>query len=586
MRSSKLALRLVGSGVLAVAICPVSIAQTDDPNVVAPRAADAPLSAGVVDAFVRFLPGEPLRPPTDQTLVADAWRGERVSAQIILTVGLSVNNISIASSALTGPTGTIPASAVRIRREAYATADGVARSCPEKRQQNGMIQLPDPLLALGKFTMTAADPVKLFVTIDVPRDAAPGVYNGTIVVSGHRGAAKSLAVAITVAPHRLPSPREGAFHLDLWQFPGALLDRYNDSTGADIAYWSPEHLAMLEPQYRLLADLGQRTTTTYIVDGAAGYPSMIGWARSGSGEWSFDHTAFDRYVAAADSWGLGPQISAFSLLGWNGGTIRYRDGATGRHQALKLVIGSAEWKAMWNRFLSDFRTHLKKKGWFDRTVLYLDEVPEPNLTAALDLIGSHDPAWKIGLAHGHELPPSTTDRIYDLSTIYGIALPPKSAGTLRTVYTSCTQTRPNLTITGDNQPAEAAWLPAHSVALERDGALRWAFDYWQAPRPFDARDTDNSSGDNMLVYRDGSGGRMKIVPSIRYELLRRGIQNMEKLFILRRIAAACGPRPEDIALETKLASFSTFTSDTANQVRELEAALRAASDRPACLAAN
>jgi hypothetical protein len=58
----------------------------------------------------------------------------------------------------------------------------------------------------------------------------------------------------------------------------------------------------------------------------------------------------------------------------------------------------------------------------------------------------------------------------DESAIYGEAA--SEPGHLCTFYTSCTQTRPNLTLTQDNVPAEAVWMPLHAVATGLDGYLR------------------------------------------------------------------------------------------------------------------
>jgi hypothetical protein len=46
----------------------------------------------------------------------------------------------------------------------------------------------------------------------------------------------------------------------------------------------------------------------------------------------------------------------------------------------------------------------------------------------------------------------------------------------------------------------------------------------------------------MLVYRIGTGRSTRIIASIRYELLRRGIQDAEKIRLLRTEAASATHR--------------------------------------------
>jgi len=61
-----------------------------------------------------------------------------------------------------------------------------------------------------------------------------------------------------------------------------------------------------------------------------------------------------------------------------------------------------------------------------------------------------------------------------------------------------------------------------------DGFLRWAYDAWPADPARDGRHTHWPAGDCFLVYPGGSG--------IRFEKLREGIADYEKIRILRRRA--------------------------------------------------
>ena len=62
-----------------------------------------------------------------------------------------------------------------------------------------------------------------------------------------------------------------SFHLDLWQFPSNVLERYNDERSrADIIAWSDKHFALLKPAYKLLADTGQKVITAHIKKNALG----------------------------------------------------------------------------------------------------------------------------------------------------------------------------------------------------------------------------------------------------------------------------------------------------------------------------
>ena len=166
----------------------------------------------------------------------------------------------------------------------------------------------------------------------------PGEYTGSITVSSTSGeTGQNLQVTFEVTPWRMPSASERQFHLDLWQFPVSVLKRYNDANGKQIKIWSEDHYALLEPTYRYLAELGQRTVTTYIKEGAFAAPSMISWiALEGGKRWEYDYSVFDAHVERLAEWGIHDQISAFSPVGWNKDELPFRDEATGARESIQV----------------------------------------------------------------------------------------------------------------------------------------------------------------------------------------------------------------------------------------------------------
>ena len=199
-----------------------------------------------------------------------------------------------------------------------------------------------------------------------------------------------------------------------------MLERYNDAHPRQrIEPWSEEHYGLLEPFYRYLARLGQRAATTYIKEGAQGAPGMIRWIALDNGQrWRFDYTAFDRHVERLADWGIDAQINAFSPVGWNSSEIPFWDEAAGEMKVFDAPLGSQTYNALWNLFLTDFKSHLVGKGWFGKTVLYMDEVPQDEMEAAIGLIRYNDANWKIGLAYGHAPDDRVIRSLYDVSGYY------------------------------------------------------------------------------------------------------------------------------------------------------------------------
>ena len=696
---------------------------------------------------------------------------------ITLTATAGQGEVSLSWPALSGAEGydlyfcegatcTVPTSSFRYPR--FVAGHTEARSCGvDYQQENTTAYLSDALFAKPPRALPPRWPELVWMAVDIPADTPAGDYSGTVTVSAVSAetttAMATLEVSIQVVPWTLPDAENRQFHLDLWQFPVSVLDRYNDANPDDlIELWSEAHYALLEPTYRYLAGLGQRTVTTYIKEGALGAPSMIQWTLKRDGSWEYDYSVFDTYVERLAGWGIDRQISAFSPLGWNKGEVPYWDEASQSKITFSAGVGSADWNERWEHFLTDFRAHLLEEGWLDRTVIYLDESSAAEVQAVLDLVGSIDDNWKVGSAYigsGQDGPgASILSKLYDASgsleyrsaigrtyvdtglvtgetyryavdaaagpgnasalsspvtlvaqvpavpgpptdltalnmsggiqlnwtepaatgssaltghNIYrcidvGTSCAPAwfdsvisgatytdsdvtastsyrytveacnatgggnhsgeiaatsevtvnvqpsdsrdTAGTgatpqaqsaptvptgvtafaasataiqlgwegsaaagfdvyrcvgsqtctpdiylgwayadnhvpdparISTFYTSCAQPRPNSFVAANADPTDLSALPWHALQRRRDGYLRWAFDNWRVPEPLDLREGAFTAGDYSLVYRSSNDRSMTVVPSIRAELLRAGIEDFEKVQVLRNSLSDC-----------------------------------------------
>lgn len=101
-------------------------------------------------------------------------------------------------------------------------------------------------------------------------------------------------------------------------------------------------------------------------------------------------------------------------------------------------------------------------------------------------------------------------------------------GFTTTFYVCCNPPRPNTFVF--SAPVEGRYLGWHAAALGYDGFLRWAYDAWPADPVRDARHRLWPAGDCFLVYPGGYS-------SIRFEKLREGIVDFEKIRILRDVAS-------------------------------------------------
>jgi hypothetical protein len=403
------------------------------------------------------------------------------------------------------------------------------------------------------FVHHAGETRPLWLSIHIPINAVAGKYSGEVTVEYNSGSTKQvhkLPYSVTVSEHSLPNPEDWQFHLDLWQNPYASARYYN------IAAFSDEHLALIKPHYERLAKAGQKTiTTTLIYDPWNSqtydvYGSMVQWTKTKNGTWKFDYTNFDKWVRYMHDLGIQKFINCYSMIPWNL-SFYYYDENTGKTELLKASPGTAEYEQHWLPFLTDFARHLKKNNWFDKTTIAMDERPMDAMLAAINVIKKADKDFKISLAgtYHEELAPELVDYCITLNETMPkeILEQRKAKGLTTTMYTCCSEIFPN-TFTNSGY-SEAVWLGWNTVERGFDGYLRWAFDCWNAQPNQDSRFGTWLGGDTYLIYPNNT-------TSIRFERLREGIQDVEKIRIIRTKLQATGKTTELNELNQHIKNFS------------------------------
>ncbi len=516
--------------------------------------------------------------PARDSVYETAWRGERVYFQVLIWGEIALGDMVYRFSDLTGDSTNISSDNASIRFPAYVKGDPEARSCGEYPSRSGSYLITDALKEEAITSLNSGDSLPVLIMLDIPPGIAPGVYDGKFTVTSDAGN-KDLSISIDVLPHTLPAISDWTFHLDIWQFPAAGLQHYNDhNPTSKIELWSDEHFQFIRPAYEILANAGQKVITAHIKQGALGSPSMVRWIRESETEWTYDFSVFDKYVSEMMILGISKQISCFSPVGWNESEIPFWDETTQSYQVLDAPIGSEAFNERWDHFLTVFKDHLEEKGWFDKSVLYLDEVAETKLGSVVDVVKNNDPNWKLGIAYSHGLSNESKSHFYDLS---GILEDASNEGILdekvSTFYTSCTQLFPNNYVTIENSPAEMTWMPYYSASNNFDGYLRWAFDNWKNSNALDIRDGSNTAGDFAFIYRDGNSLPMQYFSSLRLEMLREGIEDFEKIRILRNLYSGSS-NPDELEIlseiDIMLQSFDISSGvDSESVIPEAQATL-------------
>lgn len=553
---------------LAMAALP-ALAQQNDKEYADPKPAPAEawqgvkkISLGWGDIDTRYQRNAV--PKLEKALSLYAWKGERVNAQAVLMAPQAINSLSVKASDLKCGKHTIPASAVSTYFVRYVMSDYFNT----RKDSCLMADRLEP--TTGSMSIEANTLRPLWVNVDVPQNAEAGKYKGTLTATCD-GEELTIPYTVEVGKRILPEPSKWNFHLDLWQNPYSVARHYN------VPLWSKKHFELMRPVMTRLAKAGQKVITCSIIkhpwNGQTQHPfeSMIGKKKCIDGTWEYDYKVFDMWVEFMMSCGITEQIDCYTIVPWHL-KFEYFDEAENCTYQPTLNPGSKEYEAYLVPLLKDFAAHLRQKGWFGKTCIAMDERPKNLLEPAYEVLYKADKAWRVKGAINY-FGPEVAERMYDISFSYDHALiePAPLAkhiekGNRISFYTCCGPNRPN-TFTF-SPPAESAFLGWHAAALNFSGYLRWAYNSWINNQMVDTRFGNWPAGDCFLVYPGGS--------SIRMERLVEGIQDFEKIQILRKNAKGSKLEKLNKAIEECAVAPVGPEVDIEGIMKRCKAALRAA----------
>ena len=478
-----------------------------------------------------------------------AWRGERVNLQLVVENGAKESRVEYRFSDLKCGRSVIPAENVVGGFVQPVLTDKFTGCGRHEVDAHGEVPVADRITAENPTVLDAGARRGLWLTVQVPQNAKPGAYKGTVELVS---AGKKLRYSYTVKviDRTLPAPKEWAFHLDLWQNPYAIARVHN------VELWSDEHFEAMRPYMIKLASAGQKAITATLIDrpwdGQTYDPfgSMVTWVKKADGTWWYDFTIFDRWVEFMMECGIDKEITCFSMIPWKL-SFRYYDQATHSHKYINCAPGEEAYAQFWGGMLSAFSAHLKEKGWFDKTFISMDERSLQQMQAAIKVIKEYAPGMKISMAGNYhpEIEADIHDYCLDIFA-YGAYTPEllaqrRAQGKVSTYYTCCSAEYPNLFTF--SAPADAAFIALEALKKGLDGYLRWAYNSWTVTPEDDSRFTAWPAGDTYVVYPFS-------VSSVRWERLVQGIQLFEKYKILLAEAKAAGDAERVDGLENLLRS--------------------------------
>jgi hypothetical protein len=511
-----------------------------------------------------------------------AARNDREAVQVVVRAEKPLAGLTATVDALKGPGGAeISAEQIKILRVAYHFVH-------HPTDKTGVCDWwPDALPPLdAPVDVPAGQNQPLWVLVHVPKTAAAGDYEGMLRLKAE-GWSADVPLRLRVWDFTLPDRNHLATAFGLtpetvFEYhqlktdadKRRVLDMYHESFGEHRI--SPYDPAPLDP-------IGVK----FLPD-ATPPRAEVDFARfEAAAQRAFDRFGFSHFM--------------LHMQGMGGGTFHERYEPTiGRYTA-----DSPQYQGAFASYVEQLQKHLDRKGWLGREYIYWFDEPDPKdyqfVRTGMQRIKQHAPRLTTMLT---EEPGDELAGAIDIwcpvtfNYVHADAQRRKAAGERIWWYVCCGPKAPFCTLFIDHPATELrVWL-WQTWQHDVDGILIWSANYWHSDTAFpDAKQNPYDdpmgyvsgygvpkgtkqhwgNGDGRFVYPPlraavpGHAGNEPVieppVSSIRWEMLREGIEDWEYLYKLRELLRA---NPGHVELEELLkvpagitTNLTTFTADPA-----------------------
>ena len=134
----------------------------------------------------------------------------------------------------------------------------------------------------------------VWVTVNVPADARPGAYEGTLKLTIADAALADVPVKLTVHDYRLSDPNDVTTCVDFVQSPETVAMYY------EVPLWSEKHFEIMGKSLSLIGKAGNRSVNLYLVSQTnhGNAETMVRWIKEGDG-YRHDFSILEKYLDLA-----------------------------------------------------------------------------------------------------------------------------------------------------------------------------------------------------------------------------------------------------------------------------------------------
>ncbi|MEA3402712.1 MAG: DUF4091 domain-containing protein [Armatimonadota bacterium] len=476
-----------------------------------------------VNCLTKVMPDTP--PGGGGAIEIEGARGETVSAQAAIRSDEPLAGAQPSITALSGAEGEIPANAMGLLWERFID---ITRNSPlpeDVMVAKAPASIPDPFWEQPARDIPADATQPLWLEIAIPREAAPGRYEGELTVRWEGGEA-ALPLRLRVRDFEMPQER----HLmvtNWFTFPGVPW-RDTVETGSD-QYWElARKFAEIMGRHRQNVFRAWLSWASFSYDPDHGFSAD--WSRFDRwAETFFDTGYFDRM----EIWGTGRRTGSHTGLDTR---IIMVDFSVETPEGVELTT-----EEKFRGVLGLLEEHLQERGWQDRAMIHVCDEPfqpsVPTYRQIADLVHEVAPSLKIIEAIEAEGFGDSLDvwvpKLSHLNLWWENFREEKRGRDIELWFYTCCHPvgrYPNRFL---DQPLTAVralhWI---DYLYDLDGYLHWGLNHYHGDQPFTEEGISGPHplGDHAIMYptEDGPMG------SLRWSAMRDGIQDFEYLWLLTR----------------------------------------------------
>ena len=511
-----------------------------------------PIEMWVTHSLDKLFP-ESVKPAgAAQSIALKAARNETEDAQVALQIptGMEIPEASFALPDLVGPKGAIPRKHLSASWiwYTYVLNNPPANRDPSSYLRKAPAFFPDGFLEEKTVFLRDGWTQSLWVSVTVPKGTPPGEYKGTLAIDlvDKRREKHHFDVPITATVWPLTLPDKLHLHHTEWFWPTTLANYYH------LEHWSEPHWAWIE---KAAVDLARHHNDIILTP----LTELIGRTRTASGL-KCDFTRFDRWVKLFKKHGV-DWIEGAHVAGRGGGwesdfvwrRFSMMDGSGKPVDTSRQRMSDAEFEPHLESFLKAVHAHVKKMGWGDTYVQHVADEPIPvNESSWMNLAGKVR-QWLPGVRTIDAVETDSLEGYVDWRVPQIQEITPERKRHPKEDLWSYTCLVPQ-----GHYPNRFLDYPSIrnrilfwlSFTYDLKGFLHWGYNSWRAWQGVPAdipispwQDASAGSiycadrnplpaGDPHIVYP----GKNSICSSIRWEVVRKGFEDFEYLYMLQQAA--------------------------------------------------